>query len=174
MIGYEVSFQAMGGFFRRFVSYDRRERRKTLEKVAKMLQAEAKSLVGRTSVESAGPYAAWKPLAEATQERRAQLGYSTDEMLLRTGALRDAIEANWDSRNAWIGVPDKTVGGSRRGDHVRNIGEVAMVQEMGNAHVPPRSFLGMAGARKAEEVAKEMTKHIRYGFIAARVETPNR
>ena len=108
-----------------------------LTEAAKIIQAEAKDEIGNYQ-DAAGPFAAWPELADATQERRTAMGFPANEPLLMTGDLRDSIEYTVEGHEADIGSND----------------EKAKYQELGTDTIPPRSFLGGSGFRKADEVAE--------------------
>jgi phage gpG-like protein len=67
-----------------------------------------------------------------------------DTPLLETGELRDSIEGNADSHEAYIGS-----------NH-----DCAVFQEMGTATIPPRPFLTAAAMHKRQEVADAIGEHI--------------
>jgi HK97 gp10 family phage protein len=110
---------------------------RALERAAKIVQKEAKEEIGHYQ-EEAGPFVHWAELAESTKEDRVRQGFAEDEPLLRTGEMRDSIEYRVVEREAVVGSDSP----------------IAEYQELGTTHIPPRSFLGGAAFRKAEEVAK--------------------
>jgi hypothetical protein len=99
----------------------------------------------------AGPFAAWPELADITQEEREKLGFTPNDPELRNGELRDAIEMAVGAGKAVVGVPNRTVGDGSRGNPLRDIGQVAIEQELGTTHTPARSFIGSAAFRKKDE-----------------------
>jgi phage gpG-like protein len=107
-----------------------------LDRAAKVIETEAKAIVGHYQKET-GPYAAWPELADATKEERVRRGYTENDPLLRTGALRSSIERVVAGHTAHVGS---------------NLDE-AVFQELGTSRIPPRSFLGAAAFRKGEEAA---------------------
>lgn len=75
----------------------------------------------------------WAPLKPSTVDQKTRLGYAPpDNPLLRTGELRDSIEAAaaLDPTGA-IGV-------------VGSKDKVALYQEMGTSKIPPRMSMGLA------------------------------
>lgn len=102
---------------------------KALERVAEHIERDAKARIGHYNG-PAGPFAAWAPLAESTIQDRAAKGFAPDEPLLRTGELRESIERHVGKHEAVIGSDSA----------------VAVAQELGTTTIPPRSFLGAAGA----------------------------
>ena len=119
-----------------------------LEKAAKLVEAEAKAEIASYQG-AAGPFQAWRALADATVADRVEKGFTPNDPLLRTGALRDSIEHRVEGRSAAVGS---------------NLDE-AVWQEVGTKTIPPRSFLGHAAATKAEDVARI----VGHGAIAALV-----
>ncbi len=110
---------------------------KALEHAAKLVADEARREVG-TYQDAAGPFAAWPELADATKADRLRHGFSENDPLLRTGEMRDSIGHAIGDKEAAIGSNN----------------EKAVWQELGAAKIPPRSFLGGAAVRKAEDVAR--------------------
>jgi HK97 gp10 family phage protein len=98
------------------------------EQAAEIIKADAQKRIGEYQ-EYTGPFNTWAPLAEATVADRVAQGFSPDEPLLRTGELRDSIEAEAKG--------DKAVVGSTS--------DIALYQELGTDKIPPRPFLGPAG-----------------------------
>ena len=116
---------------------EREMERKALERCAKLVEKHAKAKIGEYQPES-GPFAAWAELADATKSDRTRQGYSEDDPLLRTGALRDSIGHTVKDSEAQVGSNS----------------DIAVYQELGTTSVPPRSFLGGALADKLADVRK--------------------
>lgn len=119
---------------------------RALKRAARLVEREAKASIGEYQA-AAPPFAAWAPLAASTMEEKTRLGYAPpDNPLLRTGELRDSIshevDANVHGGEAVIGSPS----------------EVAVFQELGTRTIPPRSFLGSAAVRKADEIVDILGK----------------
>lgn len=114
------------------------ETRKALEEAAKVVEKEAKAVIGDYQPE-AGPFAAWAQLADSTLAEKEKLGYSPpDNPLLREGNLRDSIGHVVDGHEAAVGSNE----------------DVAVYQELGTKSIPPRSFLGAAAVHKEAEVVE--------------------
>lgn len=130
-----------------------------LERAARLVEREAKRSLGHYQ-DAIGPFAAWEPLHESTLEGgrspktghffrgKIELGYASagdDNPLEREGGLRDSIHSEVGHREAVVGSNSV----------------YAAVQELGDPenNQPPRSFLGGAAARKAEEVARIIGEH---------------
>jgi len=125
-----------------------------LEHAAKLVEAEAKASVG-TYQAQAGPFAAWEDLAESTQEERGRLGYPEDEPELRTGEMRDSIE--------------HTVLAHAKEAEVGSDSQILEWQELGTTKMPPRSILGGAAARKADEVADVIGGRVYAALVGGQV-----
>ncbi len=115
--------------------------RKALSKCAKAVEREAKTEVG-TYQDQAGPFAAWAELADSTKEDRVKQGYSENDPLFRSGELRDSI-----------GMAMSTTGLEAQ---VGSDSDIAVYQELGTDHIPPRSFLGGALVRKMPEIQEAL------------------
>lgn len=108
-----------------------------MHKVGKIVQEEAKHMIGRYQTGLA-PLKDWPKLSPDTLADKEAQGYSPpDNPLLRTGEMRDSIEFEASGFEAIIGSKDI----------------VALFQELGTVNIPPRSFLGGALVRKADEIA---------------------
>ena len=140
-----------------------------LDRAARRIVKEAQHRVGEYQ-EAEGPFAAWSELSEATKEERRRAGYSDNDPLLRDGTLRDAIthtvESGMGKHKATIGVKHAMVSHGYSSEPV-DIGMVAAVQERGNAHVPPRSFIGGAGYLLAP-VVRDIVGHAVAAAIAGK------
>ncbi len=106
-----------------------------LEKAARAVERRAKEKIGEYQ-EQAGPFIAWPELAESTKADRLQQGFTENDPLLRTGEMRDSIEHQVEGSVAEIGSNS----------------DIAVYQELGTEHIPPRSFLGGAMAEKVPEI----------------------
>ena len=119
--------------------------KKGLGAAGAMIEAEAKAEIGHYQ-EAAGPLPAWAELADSTKADRVKQGFSANDPLLRTGALRDSISHEVDGKRVVVGSDS----------------DIAVYQELGTmwsaetgaSVIPPRSFLGGAMFRKAEDAAK--------------------
>jgi hypothetical protein len=124
-----------------------------LEGSAKYLEHECKEALG-TYQEG------WPELSDVTQIERDRWGYPSDEPLYVTGELRSHIEHSVDAGRleAAVGVPSEIVGEHDSDDmdphtRYRDIGQVALDQEMGTGHIPARPFLGPTAAKHHDKIA---------------------
>lgn len=108
-----------------------------LEKAAKLVEKRAKEKIGEYQ-DQAGPFIAWPDLAESTKADRARQGFPEDEPLLRTGEMRDSIEHTVGNGEAQVGSNS----------------DIAVYQELGTQHIPPRSFLGGAVVDEMDRIIK--------------------
>ena len=97
----------------------------------------------------------WPQLAQFTRDERTRLGFSPDDPLFRTGALRDAITSEGVEHSAVAGVKF----GTTNKDGV-DLGDIASEQEMGTPDakrpIPPRPFLAPAGFAREQEIAEKI------------------
>lgn len=137
--------------------------RLAMEKATRIVQREAKREIGHYQ-DQAGQFVAWAGLADSTLADKDRKGYGTPDPLLRTGNMRDSIERRVE-QSGFLGVTEGAVGSDS---------DIAVYQELGTfgphpgpngQHIPPRSFLGGAAFRKAEEVAEVLGS----GVVAALV-----
>lgn len=123
-----------------------------------IVQARAKADMGHYQ-EDIDPFEDWAYLQQSTVDEKERFGFAPpDNPLLRTGTLRDHIEAQVDDgfdRHTIIGqvgVASEQIGDGTAQNPFRDIGDVAMWQELGTEHIPPRSFLGGAAVQTEDKV----------------------
>lgn len=122
--------------------------RAAMQRACRLVRREARDALGQPH-QGDGPFAAWPPLAPATEAQRLHEGYAPDAALLRSGALRDSI-----------GFALTAAGDGRQEGVVGSTSEIAVYQELGTSRVPPRSFLGAAGVRLAPAVAIALARGV--------------
>ena len=146
-------FKTLGGFIRHLEELEKglHTHEAILEKIASKVEKDAKELLGSYHP-GMGPIAGWAPLKEFTMDERSRKGYPANEPLLVTGEMRDSIEHTVETHDAEVGSND----------------DVAVVQEMGNDVIPPRSFLGLAAIRKADWASKQVAKSVAQRISSAR------
>lgn len=122
-----------------------------------------------------GPFDSWPALAESTLEGfrghpgKRELGYAPpDNPLLRTGALRDAIEYSVEGHEGAVGVPDRWVDADGK---FENVGDVAIYQELGTVRIPARSFLGRAAFIKQHRVVEAVATEVVHAIAGTGVHT---
>lgn len=114
---------------------------RALEPLAQAIEDNAKRRLGHYQ-QAVDAFPAWQTLAVSTQAERVAAGYTPDDPLLASGALRDALTHTVapDGMSAEIGIPS--------GDPSAMAGIAA---EVGTATEPQRAFLGPAAY---EEMAR--------------------
>jgi hypothetical protein len=118
----------------------------TLAEIAIMIRDEAKSAIGTYRYR-------WPELADATKEDRAKKGFSEDEPGLRTGEMRDSIEAKIlaDEEKAYVGSNDDKL----------------VWFELGTKSQPPRSILLSAALQKERQAVNIAKRNIRTAWTSA-------
>jgi len=134
----ELGFQSVESFIIHLAEAAiavRHEEHKMLEKVAVLVENDAKKRIGSYQ-ETVGPFQDWAPLAESTEDEKARLGYDTGAPLLREGDLRESIEHEVKGLDAVIGSKM----------------DIAAYQEFGTDKIPPRPFIGPAAFANKEKI----------------------
>jgi HK97 gp10 family phage protein len=119
-----------------------------LDRIGKQVKKSAKAKIGEYQ-DAAPPFAGWAELADSTKADRVRRGYPEDEPLLRTGEMRESIGHKVRGNEVTIGSDS----------------DIAVYQELGTEHIPPRSFLGGA---MAEELPR-LKEILGEGTVAALV-----
>ncbi len=125
--------------------------REAVEKAADMVLVQIRSEPGEYQT-GAGPFASWAPLAQSTLDDKARQGWPSPSPELRSGDLRDSYEKTIVSNH------EAAVGSDS---------DVAVYQELGTSKMPPRSIIGLAGAKKEHEIW-QMTGRIFYGVLTSK------
>lgn len=131
----------------------------TLDELARMLQASARSVrprleadlakIGELTATMAAEYIGhempeWPPLAPSTVAEKERLGYvgqiSATDPLLRTGEMRDSIKVEIEGLEMMVGSDSK----------------IAAYQEIGTQSIPPRPFIGLAALNSLEFAAEKL------------------
>ncbi len=123
-----------------------------LENAAVMVEKRAKEKIGGYQ-DQVGPFIAWPELAESTKADRVKQGYPEDEPLLRSGEMRDSIEHTVQGNVAQIGSNS----------------DIAVYQELGTEHIPPRSFLGGAAAEAVPKILELTGKTMVAALVGEKV-----
>ena len=108
-----------------------------IERACQIVQAKAKAAIGKE-------HEMWPPLAASTIADKAAHGFKTPAPLLRTGEMRDSIEYVVHGNEGAVGSNS----------------EIAVYQELGTSHIPPRSFLvssAIASEGKIHRMAEAAT-----------------
>lgn len=113
-----------------------------LDVAGALVRDKARAMIGEYQP-AVGELPEWEPLKPGTQAERVRLGFTADDPLLRTGALREAIEARPVENGVRVGV---------FGDN--DLAPIAFAQELGTSTIPPRSFVRGAGFFMEEAAAE--------------------
>ncbi|OQS42337.1 hypothetical protein [Chromobacterium haemolyticum] len=119
-----------------------------LEKCAKRIEETAKAEIG-TYQSAVGPFPAWDPLADSTEQQKAQKGYPADSPLLASGDMRDSIEHVVRGHEAVIGAKDKKM----------------VYHEFGTNKIPPRPVFGPALFRNKEFILRTIGRAAVSGLV---------
>lgn len=106
-----------------------------LHAAANVIEKDAKEKIGHYQDDS-GPFPAWEPLADSTEEEKDRLGYPLNAPLLREGDLRDSIQHEVHMLEAIVGSKSP----------------IAAYQEFGTDRIPPRPFIGPAAFENKEKI----------------------
>lgn len=106
-----------------------------LKKAAVLVENTAKEKLGHYQP-AVGGFPAWAELADSTKKERLEQGYTENDPLLRSGALRDSISHEIEGNVAAIG----------------STSDYAIDQEAGTNRIPPRPFLAPALIENINEV----------------------
>lgn len=106
-----------------------------LHAAATVIEEDAKKRIGEYQGDS-GPFGAWAPLADSTEEEKERLGYELNAPLLRSGELRDSIKHEVHTLEAVVGSESP----------------IAAYQEFGTDKIPPRPSIGPAAFENKEKI----------------------
>lgn len=128
-----------------------------LEIAAKVIEAAAKKEIGTYQRDDVGPFDPWKELADSTKADRLRQGYTENDPLLRSGAMRDSISHYIDpnGHDAYVGSPS----------------QILVWQEYGTDRIPPRSVLGIAAFRN-KDLIKKLVGTLALSSLVNGVEVP--
>lgn len=105
---------------------------KLVMEAAEHIAEAARSYLGHEQVE-------WPPLSESTLEDKRRHGWPVPSPLLRSGELRDSISATGPVRENGHAVA-----------YAGSTSKIAVYQEFGTTHIPPRPFIGLAIDRERD------------------------
>ncbi len=116
-----------------------------LEAVGSKIEKDAKEIIGHYQRSDTGPFPEWKELATSTKADRVSQGFTPNDPLLRTGALRDSIGHEVRGHSVAVGSDL----------------DIAIYQEMGTETIPPRPFLRIAAFRSKKWLGKLYAKTLK-------------
>lgn len=127
---------------------------RALEKASRVIEDAAKAEIGHYQPQ-VGPFPAWAPLAESTEQHKAAMGYPAGAPLLATGDMRENISHQVEGNEAAVGSPD----------------DRAVYHEFGTSRMPPRPIFGPAVFRNEERIQRilggAIVEGVLHGEIAA-------
>lgn len=112
------------------------QQHRTLDKIGAVLQADMGKQLGHYQPE-VGYFPPWSPLAESTVAEHARFGVGDTPLVLH-GELYASISHEVAGHEVMAGSKS----------------DIAVYQELGTSMIPPRAFVGPAGFRNAEKIAK--------------------
>lgn len=122
-----------------------------LAKAAEHVEKVAKAEFGEYQP-ATGSFPAWAELADATKAQRVALGYTENDPLLRSGALRDSIGHEVAGLEAMVG----------------STSDVMVYQELGTEKMPPRPVLGPAAIRSEKVIERMIGEAALLGILGLR------
>jgi len=119
-----------------------------LKVCAEQIEKTAKEEIGHYQ-NAIGPYPAWSPLAESTEEQKAKKGYPANSPLLASGEMQKSIQNEVSALTAIIGSTDKKM----------------VYHEFGTVRIPPRPVMGPAAYRNKEFILKTIGEAAMSGIV---------
>lgn len=119
-----------------------------LDAVLGKIRRDAQAEIGKYQG-SVGPFPAWEPLADSTQDERVRLGFTADDPLLRTGELQESIEKERQGLEGVVGSKS----------------DVMVFHEFGTSKMPPRPVLGPAAFKNREWIERLAAAAVVAGFV---------
>mgnify|MGYP001077961367 CR=1 FL=1 len=101
------------------------------------VEKSAKGEIG-TYQAAIGPFPAWAPLADSTEDQKARMGYPADSPLLASGEMQESYAHEVAGLEAVIGTADPK----------------ALYHEIGTERMPPRPVLGPALLHNRERIER--------------------
>lgn len=123
---------------------------KGLDRVGALIERTAKAEIGFYQG-AVGEFAAWEPLADATEAEKARLGFEPDAPLQRTEELRDSLGHEVAALEVVAG----------------STSDVMVYQEIGTPTIPPRAVLGPAAIHNADRIEAILGTAAISGLIGA-------
>ncbi|MHA3052531.1 phage virion morphogenesis protein [Acinetobacter sp. ANC 4640] len=119
-----------------------------LKVCAERIEQTAKEEIGHYQ-NAIGPYPAWSPLAESTEEQKAKKGYPANSPLLASGEMQKSIKHEVSGLEAIVGATDKKM----------------VYHEFGTVRIPPRPVIGPAAYRNKEFILKTIGEAAVTGIV---------
>jgi phage gpG-like protein len=119
-----------------------------LKVCAERIEQTAKEEIGHYQ-SAVGPYVAWSPLAESTEEQKAKKGYPANSPLLASGEMQKSIQHEVSALTAIIGSTDKKM----------------VYHEFGTVRIPPRPVMGPAAYRNKDFILETIGHAVVSGIV---------
>lgn len=100
-----------------------------------------------------GPFPAWAPLADSTEDQKARMGYPADSPLLASGDMQASYTNEVQGLEGVIGTND----------------EKALYDETGTTNMPPRPVLGPAVLHNRERIERLIGEAAVVGILGGEV-----
>lgn len=155
------SMEEFGQFLEKRSSHITSELKASLQVIGKAVKQEAISSIG--SYQSGiAPYPAWKPLAQATLDRKHRMGEGM-------GHPNTPLYARGNFKKD-IGY---RVEGSRMAVHIGSNVDYVVHNEYGTHKIPPRPVFGPAALRAVPKVLDAVESAVVYGLAGVRISSRN-
>lgn len=122
-----------------------------LDRAAALIEREAKREFG-VYQPATGPFPEWPELAESTQERRENLGYTPNDPLLMSGATKASVSRETHGMDAVVG----------------STSDLMIYHEFGTSRMPARPVFGPAAFRNRKAIESLIGEAAFLGIIGAR------
>lgn len=98
-----------------------------------------------------GPFPAWAPLAQSTEDRKQRMGFAVDNPLIERGDLADSFSHGVEGLTLLAGSKDPKM----------------VFHEFGTSRMPPRPVVGPAGYESREMIERLVGAAVVTGMIGA-------
>ncbi|HEY1772425.1 MAG TPA: hypothetical protein VGH91_04455 [Gammaproteobacteria bacterium] len=122
-----------------------------LDRAAALIEREAKREFG-VYQPATGPFPAWPELADSTQQRREDMGYTPNDPLLASGATKETVSREVHGLDAVVG----------------STSDLMIYHEFGTSRMPARPVFGPAWFRNREAVGRLVAEGAVLGIIGLR------
>jgi hypothetical protein len=142
------SLTLFAGYVEKLASGHPIRKQRALDQVGKLVVRAARAKMG-VYQPSAGPFVAWQTLAQSTQNSRAELGFPSNQPMLRMRELGDSYTHSVESDGVSIGSPLPK----------------ARWLEQGTSHMTPRSVVGAALVENKEKIVNMLGAAVVRGLV---------
>ena len=138
----ETTIKGLGRIFSKMKRDMQKEQRGMMRDLARITKSRAVSKFGVYQPQ-AGPFPAWKPLTATTRHIREAAGFTPNDPLVRTGALKASVGAMHGDTWAETGSND----------------DVMYIMEAGDNTTPPRPVFGPTLVESETEIRALIARH---------------